>query len=168
MECFNLSEKFVCYNIFIVIVGIVICVAIVVNVCSQSTISRLFTRLQKIKWNLILKKYSIPVLIFLIAFAGIKLFIDVFHDGNWLVTKDTCISKNISDWGNFATCIGAFFALISIYLAYRAFISQVMQPEELHSTLPLLKYLLSIKYCMIKLCNIIIKFFLCQIIIGNV
>jgi len=125
MECFNLSEKFVCYNIFIVIVGIVICVAIVVNVCSQSTISRLFTRLQKIKWNLILKKYSIPVLIFLIAFAGIKLFIDVFHDGNWLVTKDTCISKNISDWGNFATCIGAFFALISIYLAYRAFISQV-------------------------------------------
>lgn len=125
MECFNLSEKLVCYNIFIVIVGIVICVAIVVNVCSQSTISRLFIRLQKIKWNLILRKYSIPVLIFLIAFVGIKLFIDVFHDGNWFVTKDTCISKNISDWGNFATCVGAIFALISIYLAYRAFMSQV-------------------------------------------
>lgn len=35
------------------------------------------------------------------------------------------ISAKIADWADFSTCLTALFALISIYLAYRAFMGQV-------------------------------------------
>ncbi len=47
-----------------------------------------------------------------------------FNDNRWWFTENTRISKKIGDWGDFATCLGAFFALISILIAYKAFISQ--------------------------------------------
>ena len=48
-----------------------------------------------------------------------------FNGGECVFSCFTPISKDIGDWGDFATCLGALFALISILLAYRAFISQV-------------------------------------------
>lgn len=40
-------------------------------------------------------------------------------------TSNTHISTDMSDWGNFATCVGTLVAIVSIYFVYRAFISQV-------------------------------------------
>lgn len=66
----------------------------------------------------------LTAIISLILIGG-DLMLIAFNDNRWWFTENTRISKKIGDWGDFATCLAAFFALISILLAYKAFISQV-------------------------------------------
>ena len=47
-----------------------------------------------------------------------------FNGDSWWINEDN-ISDDLNKWGDFATFFGGIFALISIYLAYRAFMSQV-------------------------------------------
>ena len=65
----------------------------------------------------------LTAIISLILIEG-DLMLIAFNDNRWWFTENTRISKKIGDWGDFATCLGAFFALISILIAYKAFISQ--------------------------------------------
>lgn len=70
------------------------------------------------------RSVSIPLLILLIGYLGIKLVIRQFNSNNWWITEKTRIPTKIDDWGDLATCFTALFALISIFFAYRAFLSQ--------------------------------------------
>lgn len=72
------------------------------------------------RWNI-----TICSIIFIISILGIYTMFGVFNDGKWYIHENTRFSTDISDWGDFATCLTALFALISIYLAYRAFMGQV-------------------------------------------
>ena len=66
----------------------------------------------------------IPLLIFLVSYIVLRLMVHKFNDDSWWINENN-ISDDIERWGDFATFFGGIFALISIYLAYRAFISQV-------------------------------------------
>lgn len=66
----------------------------------------------------------IPLLIFLVSYIVLRLMVHRFNDDSWWINENN-ISDRMEDWGDFATFFGGIFALISIYLAYRAFISQI-------------------------------------------
>lgn len=66
----------------------------------------------------------IPLLIFLVSYIVLRLMVHKFNNDSWWINENN-ISDSIDKWGDFATFFGGIFALISIYLAYRAFISQV-------------------------------------------
>ncbi len=72
-------------------------------------------------------KFMILILTAIISLILIwgDFMLKAFNDSKWWFTENTRISKKIGDWGDFATCLSAIFALISILLAYKAFISQV-------------------------------------------
>lgn len=67
-----------------------------------------------------IRSISIPLLIISICYLGAKLIIYEFNDNSWWLNEDN-ISEKIGDWGDFSTCLTAFFALISIFYAYKAF-----------------------------------------------
>lgn len=67
-----------------------------------------------------IRSISIPLLIISICCLGAKLIIYKFNDNSWWLNEEN-ISGEISDWGDFSTCMTAFFALISIFYAYKAF-----------------------------------------------
>lgn len=71
-----------------------------------------------------IKQLSISSLILISAYLGVQLMLEIFN-GKSLDFNIDNISRSMEDWGNFATCLTALFALISIYFAYRAFQSQV-------------------------------------------
>lgn len=72
------------------------------------------------RWNIVFIS-----IILTISILGIYTMIEVFNDGKLYIHENTRFSTDIGDWGDFATCLAALFALISIYLAYRAFMGQV-------------------------------------------
>lgn len=74
-----------------------------------------------IRW---IRSIFISTLILLIGYLGAKIMLRKFNNGDWWFTKSTNISTNMGDWGDFATCLGTIFALVSISFAYRAFRSQ--------------------------------------------
>lgn len=56
----------------------------------------------------------------------LELMLTAFNGGSWYFEKEvSCISTDMSDWGDFATCVGTLVAIVSIYFVYKAFISQV-------------------------------------------
>lgn len=71
-----------------------------------------------------IKSTSITLLIILICCLTAKLIVYKFNDNSWWINENN-ISNEIERWGDFATFFGGIFALISMYLAYRAFTSQV-------------------------------------------
>ena len=74
------------------------------------------------------KKYDFPpffIIILLFLLIGTYVMSYAFNEGEWGFRENTQISQKIDDWADFATCLTALFALISIYLAYRAFMGQV-------------------------------------------
>ena len=76
----------------------------------------------------ILKIISLICTSFLVGstlYIIIDIMLHVFNNGSIFFNKDSSVSIDIGDWGDFATFFGGFFTLISIYLAYRAFISQM-------------------------------------------
>lgn len=81
-------------------------------------------------WEIIkiLKIISLVCTLFLVGsmlYIIIDIMLHVFNNGSIYFNKDSFVSTDIGDWGDFATFFGGFFTLISIYLAYRAFISQM-------------------------------------------
>lgn len=67
-----------------------------------------------------IRSISIPLLIISICLLGAKIIIYKFNDNSWWINENN-ISNEIERWGDFATFFGGIFALISMYLAYRAF-----------------------------------------------
>lgn len=81
-------------------------------------------------WEIIkiLKIISLVCTLFLVGstlYIIIDIMLHVFNNGSIYFNKDSSVSTDIGDWGDFATFFGGFFTLISIYLAYRAFMSQI-------------------------------------------
>lgn len=79
------------------------------------------------RWAYILSNMKLcysPFLIFLMVLFAFIIMINTFNNGKLFIGTHTEIPVDISKWGDFATFFGGIFALISIYLAYRAFISQ--------------------------------------------
>lgn len=70
-----------------------------------------------------IKLTSITLLIILICCLAAKLIVYKFNDDSWWINENN-ISDSIDKWGDFATFFGGIFALISIFLAYKAFMSQ--------------------------------------------
>lgn len=71
-----------------------------------------------------IRSFSVFLLIISIGYIIVRLMVHKFNsDSLWI--NENNISDSIENWGNFATFFGGIFTLISIYLAYRAFISQV-------------------------------------------
>lgn len=67
---------------------------------------------------------SIILLIISLCYLSSRLMVHKFNGDSWWINEDN-ISDDLNKWGDFATFFGGIFALISIYLAYRAFMSQV-------------------------------------------
>lgn len=59
----------------------------------------------------------------LVGYIVARLMVHKFNNDSWWINENN-ISNSIEDWGNFATFFGGIFALISIFLAYKAFMSQ--------------------------------------------
>lgn len=68
--------------------------------------------------------FSVFLLTISVGYIIVRLMVHKFNDDSWWINENN-ISDDINKWGDFATFFGGIFALISIYLAYRAFISQV-------------------------------------------
>lgn len=85
------------------------------------SLSRLFRQ----AWHSLSYSFLLMVIIVCIFIVGIMLMAQAFNGFIPYFTTNTLISKKMEDWGDFATFFGVFFALISILIAYRAFISQV-------------------------------------------
>lgn len=70
------------------------------------------------------RPFSVFLLTISVGYIIVRLMVHKFNDDSWWINENN-ISNSIDKWGDFATFFGGIFALISIYLAYRAFISQV-------------------------------------------
>lgn len=53
-----------------------------------------------------------------------------FNQDELLINTDTLISTQMEDWGGFATCVTAIFALVSVFLAFKAFSSQTLAAKR--------------------------------------
>lgn len=84
-----------------------------------------FSRLFRQAWHSLSYSFLLMVIIVCIFIVGMILMAQAFNGFIPYFTTNTLISKKMEDWGDFATFFGGFFALISILIAYRAFISQV-------------------------------------------
>lgn len=129
-DYFCLGEEYVFYNNMLINGVVVIAVIALLLFVSDYYIRHNFRiRLylgnffKSMVNNKIFTVLLLTVLIFVFIFMS--LMIKTFNGGEWKFSCSTLISKEIGDWGDFATCLGAIFALISILLAYRAFMSQV-------------------------------------------
>lgn len=80
--------------------------------------TRILRLLQNLRFIFILS------LTILVGYIVARLMVHKFNNDSWWINENN-ISDRMEDWGDFATFFGGIFALISIYLAYRAFISQV-------------------------------------------
>lgn len=59
----------------------------------------------------------------LVGYIVARLMVHKFNNDSWWINENN-ISDSIDKWGDFATFFGGIFALISIFLAYKAFLSQ--------------------------------------------
>lgn len=75
-------------------------------------------------------KSLLKIQIICIFLVGALLMTQAFNGFAPHFTSNTFISRNMSDWGDFATCLTAIFTLISIFYAYRAFRSQSISTER--------------------------------------
>lgn len=71
------------------------------------------------KWDIVIGSGVLATIIILL-----RLFTKAFNGGEWWPTSDSQISTRMEDWGSFATCLAAIFALISVFIAFKAFSSQ--------------------------------------------
>lgn len=75
-------------------------------------------------------KSLLKIQIICIFLVGAFLMAQAFNGCVPYFTPNTFISQDMSDWGDFATCLTAVFALISIFYAYRAFRIQTISTDE--------------------------------------
>lgn len=80
--------------------------------------TRILRLLQNLRFIFILS------LTILVGYIMARLMVHKFNNDSWWINENN-ISNSIDKWGDFATFFGGIFALISILLAYRAFMSQV-------------------------------------------
>lgn len=71
-------------------------------------------RYDKYKWDI---AFSIGILSTIIIFW--ILLAHTFNQDELLISTDTLISTQMEDWGGFATCVAAIFALVSVFLAFK-------------------------------------------------
>lgn len=102
----------ICFLIYVLFVSALYIVLEIVWV--RTKILRL---LQNLRFIFILS------LTILIGYIVARLMVHKFNNDSWWINENN-ISNSMEDWGNFATFFGGIFALISIYLAYKAFMSQ--------------------------------------------
>lgn len=81
--------------------------------------------LYKYRWDI---AFSIGILSTIIIFW--ILLAHTFNQDELLISTDTLISTQMEDWGGFATCVTAIFALVSVFLAFKAFSSQTLAAKR--------------------------------------
>lgn len=79
--------------------------------------TRILRLLQNLRFIFILS------LTILVGYIVARLMVHKFNNDRWWINENN-ISDSIDKWGDFATFFGGIFALISIFLAYKAFMSQ--------------------------------------------
>lgn len=124
MDYYFLSKYRLTY--IYIILPIIVCIVIYVVFAIYYKVEHKTTLYRAFCHTINQSKLMIVILTAIISLILIEgdLMLIAFNDNRWWFTENTRISKNIGDWGDFATCLSAFFALISILLAYKAFISQ--------------------------------------------
>lgn len=86
----------------------------------SKSIGKLLRKYNRYKWNV---AFGIGILSAIIIFW--RLLAYTFNQSELCrVRTDTLISTKMGDWGGFATCLTSIFALMSVYLAFRALRSQ--------------------------------------------
>lgn len=125
MDYYFLSKYRLTY--IYIILPIIVCIVIYVVFAIYYKVEHKTTFYRAFCHTINQSKLMIVILTAIISLIliGGDLMLIAFNDNRWWFTENTRISKKIGDWGDFATCLAAFFALISILLAYKAFISQV-------------------------------------------
>lgn len=68
-----------------------------------------------------LSEYIFWFMLMIIMILVIQIMSSIFNNGQWGIRETTCLSTDMGDWGDFATCLTTVFTLISIFYAYRAF-----------------------------------------------
>lgn len=68
-----------------------------------------------------LQEYIFWMIFYLFMLFIVYIMSCVFNNNEWGFQKSTCLSTDMSDWGDFATCLTTIFTLVSIFYAYRAF-----------------------------------------------
>lgn len=112
-----------CILITLIFVGVAFFYSPILWLLSKSkSIVRFLRKYNRYKWNV---AFSVGILSAIIIFW--RLLAYTFNQGElYRVRTDTLISTEMSDWGGFATCLTSIFALISVYLAFKALRSQTI------------------------------------------
>lgn len=93
---------------------------IVIFIIKGCTLKEILYKYYKYRWSV---AFGSGILSMIIIFW--KLFAYVFNQGElFRISMDTRISTKMEDWGGFATCVTAIFALVSVFLAFKALRSQ--------------------------------------------
>ena len=99
---------------------------IVIFIIKGCTLKEILYKYYKYRWSVAFGSGILSmIIIFWILFAY------VFNQGELFRTSmDTRISTKMEDWGGFATCVTAIFALVSVFLAFKAFSSQTLAAKR--------------------------------------
>lgn len=99
---------------------------IVIFIIKGCTLKEILYKYYKYRWSVALGFGILSMIsIFWILFAY------VFNQGElFRISMDTRISTKMEDWGGFATCVTAIFALVSVFLAFKAFSSQTLAAKR--------------------------------------
>lgn len=109
-----------CVLVTLIFVGVAFSCALFNLFNKSRSIGELLRKYNRYKWDV---AFGIGILSAIIVFG--RLLAYTFNQGELCrVRTDTLISTEMSDWGGFATCLTSIFALISVYLAFRALRSQ--------------------------------------------
>lgn len=114
-----------CILITLIFVGVAFSYSAILHLLDKfkgNSIGKLLHKYNRHKWNV---TFGIGILSAIIVFW--RLLAYTFNQGELCrVRTDTLISTKMGDWGGFATCLTSIFALMSVYLAFRALRSQTI------------------------------------------
>lgn len=114
-----------CILITLIFVGVAFSYSAILHLLDKfkgNSIGKLLHKYNRHKWNV---AFGIGILSAIIVFW--RLLAYTFNQGELCrVRTDTLISTKMGDWGGFATCLTSIFALMSVYLAFRALRSQTI------------------------------------------
>lgn len=119
--CFKDVCYIYCFNIVLIISFIIIPLLILlvppIKKCNKKNDKNCFSNFIKSH----LPEYIFWIMLILIMLLIIQIMSSIFNNGQWGFRETTCLSTDMGDWGDFATCLTTVFTLVSIFYAYRAF-----------------------------------------------
>lgn len=115
-----------CILVPLLFVALSFVMKIVIFIIKGGTLKEIPYKCYKYRWNV---AFGFGILSMISIFWILCAY--VFNQGElFRISMDTRISTKMEDWGGFATCVTAIFALISVFLAFKAFSSQTLAAKR--------------------------------------